>query len=64
MKIKKFFLSLSFFLLRGKFKKREEDRIEKTFLKENEINDSKIFLISILYFPLRIQSLSIVAVGV
>lgn len=64
MKIKKFFLSLSFFLLRGKFKKREEDGIEKTFLKENEINDSKIFLISILYFPLRIQSLSIVAVGV
>lgn len=64
MKIKKFFLSLSFFLLCGKFKKREEDGIEKTFLKENEINDSKIFLISILYFPLRIQSLSIVAVGV
>lgn len=43
MKIKKFFLSLSFFLLRGNFKKREEDGIEKTFLKENEINDSKIF---------------------
>lgn len=42
MKIKKFFLSLSFFLLRGKFKKREEDGIEK-ILKENEINDSKIF---------------------
>lgn len=43
VKIKKFFLSLSFFLLRGKFKKREENGIEKTFLKENEINDSKIF---------------------